>query len=83
VNWCIENKIQAKCKRDLNNRRHNLQLTREIVKNCESRHSFLMNRIATPWNNLPAKIVNAYTVNCFKNALDKHLEHINWKTKTY
>ena len=48
VNWCIENKIQAKCKKDLNNRRHNLQLTREIVQKCESRHSFLMNRIATP-----------------------------------
>ena len=83
VNWCTENKIQGNCKKDLNSRRHNLQLTRELVQNCESRHFFLMNRIATPWNNLPVKIVNAKSVNCFKNALDKHLEHINWKTHTY
>ena len=83
VNWCTENKIQGNWKKDLNSRRHNLQLTRELVQNCESRHFFLMNRIATPWNNLPIKIVNSKSVNCFKNALDKHLEHINWGTKTY
>ena len=35
VNWCIENTIQGKCKKDLNNRRHNLILTRELVQNCE------------------------------------------------
>ena len=57
-------------------------MTRELVQNCESRHFFLMNRTATFWNNLPVKIVNAKSVYCFKNALDKHLEHINWKTHT-
>ena len=41
-----------------------------------------MNRTATFWNNLPVKIVNAKSVYCFKDALDKHLEHINWKTHT-
>ena len=72
----------GKCKKVLSNRRHNLQLTRELVQNCESHHYFLMNRTATFWNNLPVKIVNAKSVNCSNHALDKHLEHINWKTHT-
>ena len=64
-------------------RRHNLQLRREKALNCEARHYFLLNRIATPWNNLPPEIAMSNSVNKFKNLLDNHLEKINWRTQVY
>ena len=53
-----------------NLRRHKYQMKRELVKNCPARYYFLMNRVAPAWNSLPESIVNAKTINEFKNKLD-------------
>ena len=45
--------------------RINKQLTR-----VAARANFLSNRIVDHWNELPAEIVNAKTLNQFKNKLD-------------
>ena len=83
VNWCPENKILSRFGNNISTRRHNLQLTREIIKGCEPRFNFLLNRIATPWNNLPHNIVFAPSVNSFKNRIDIYLKQVNWETYTY
>lgn len=49
------------------------KLRREIVKNCNQRHNFFINRIVNNWNNLPDDVIDAMDVNDFKNRLDKHL----------
>ena len=46
------------------------KVQRRATKTIESRHLSYENRIAK-------------SVNCFKSALDKYLEHINWRTHTY
>jgi hypothetical protein len=51
------------------------QLRREIVKNCDPRHYFFNTRVANQWNALPSEIVNAASVNEFKNKLDKMIEN--------
>ena len=46
-------------------RPHNQKIERENHKIDSLRHSFLTNRIATNWNNLPKKVVESISVNAF------------------
>ena len=46
------------------------QLRREVVKNNQ-RHNFSTNQVANPWKKLPDTVVEASSVNSFKNRLDK------------
>ena len=50
------------------------QLRGETVKNCAQRENFLVNRVVNIWNSLPDEVVEANSVNKFKNMLDKFLE---------
>jgi len=52
---------------------HRRLLVREVVKNCNTRHNFFTNRVVNPWNSLPDEIVEAKSVNSFKNKLDKFM----------
>ena len=38
-----------------------------------------MNRIVNTWNNLPYSVVNAKSINEFKNLIDKHFYDIQFK----
>ena len=63
---------------DINNqsvtRNHGFKVRRE--KNTKTvRSRFFGNRVANIWNALPASIVNAPSINAFKNRLDEH-----WKS---
>ena len=46
------------------------QLRREIVTN-KQRHNFYTNGVVNTWNSLPDDVIEAKTVNDFKNKLDK------------
>ena len=65
-NFNINSSLQGK-----NLRRHKFQMNRELVKNCQARYYFLMNRVAPIWNSLPNYVVNAKTINEFENKLDE------------
>ena len=45
------------------------RLTRQFTK-VEARNQFLLNRIVSNWNKLPASIIESNSVNQFKNRLD-------------
>ena len=51
-------------------RGHKLTITREIDAKDSCRSMFFTNRVQTSWNNLPAEIVYAPSVNSFKNKID-------------
>ena len=51
-------------------RGHNLKLKKRFC-NTTVRHSFFSFRVVDTWNKLPPKVVNAPTLNSFKNRLDK------------
>lgn len=51
-------------------RGHHMKYEREYVPNYEPRHYFLLNRIASAWNYLPPHVVNAPSVEAFKERLD-------------
>jgi hypothetical protein len=59
------------------NRGHNLQLEKRRVTSSTRLHSFA-HRTITPWNSLPAAVVDAPSLNSFKSRLDKH-----WKNLMY
>ena len=82
VNWSDKNKILRpnQCR---TGRRHNFQLSREYTRGNEPRTNFLLNRMATPWNNLPKETALAPSVNSFKSRLDSHLGRIRGKTRIY
>ena len=44
------------------------------MKSCAQRQNFLINRVVNVWNSLPDEVVEAGSVNNFKNMLDKFLE---------
>jgi hypothetical protein len=46
------------------------QHRREIVKNCNQRHNFFVNRVVYDWNSLPDKTISATTTANFKKLLD-------------
>ena len=52
-------------------RGHNYKLYKSHAK-CQSRINFFANRTVNLWNSLPENIVNADSVNSFKNALDSY-----------
>jgi len=52
---------------------HRGLLVRDLVKNCNIRNNFFPNRVVNPWNSLPDEIVEAKSVNSFKNKLDKFM----------
>ena len=45
----------------------------ENVNNCLQRKRFFTNRVTEVWNKLPDSVVEAPTVNSFKERLDVHL----------
>ena len=55
--------------RNTNTRGHNLKLEHKTI-NTSLYHHFFTNRVITPWNSLPPQVVNATSVNAFKNQLD-------------
>jgi hypothetical protein len=57
-----------------NLRGHKLRIEKELVKNCEQRKQFLLNRVQNAWNNLPNNFVQAPSVNSFKAKLDKRFQ---------
>ena len=61
---------------------HRGHLRREIIKNCDQRHYFFNNRIASAWNELPNEIISATNVNSFKNQLDVYLSSKRPKVAT-
>ena len=59
-----------------NTRAHKFKLLKKRV-NTTQFLNFFTNRIVNPWNKLPPEIVNAGSVNSFKNCLDKYYkEHL-------
>ena len=47
----------------------------KLRSRLEIRRNFYSQRIVNAWNKLPSFVVDAETVNCFKNKLDSH-----WKS---
>ena len=43
----------------------------KIFINSKIKKHFLSNRIANLWNSMPEKVVNSFSINNFKNNLDK------------
>ena len=60
-----------------NLRGHKLRIEKELVKNCEQRKQFLLNRVQDAWNNLPNNFVQAPSVNSFKAKLDERFKANN------
>ena len=60
-------------------RGHNFKVKKHHVK-TNSFHNFFTNRIVNPWNNLPSEIVNAATMNTFKNKVDSYYKSIIFTT---
>ena len=58
-------------------RGHNIRAERQIVRNCSQRHDFFSNRGVPDWNSLPQSVIEAKTVNAFKNALDTYFSETN------
>ena len=82
VNWCDGNNI-LRPEQNKTGRRHPFQLSRERTSGNEPRTHFLLNRMATPWNNLPKDIALAHSVNSFKSKLDLHLKKAGRNTHIY
>ena len=59
-------------------RGHNFKIIKQRV-NKSKYASFFSNRVVNSWNNLPSYIVNAKTINEFKNSFDKHHKDIMYK----
>ena len=55
--------------KNTNTRGHNLKLDLRQT-NTNLYHHFFTNRVIIPWNSLPPEVVNATSVNAFKNRLD-------------
>ena len=58
-------------------RGHNFKIKKFLAKKDVRRHRFAQ-RIINSWNNLPPGVVNADSVNAFKNRLDEH-----WASRKY
>jgi tetrahydromethanopterin S-methyltransferase subunit G len=51
-------------------RGHSLKLTKKR-SNGDTRKHFFSQRVINSWNGLPQEVIDADTINCFKNRLDK------------
>jgi hypothetical protein len=60
----------TKSRNDHNLRGHDLKLFKPRANTTVRQHSFSQ-RIIDDWNRLPSNIIEATSVNCFKNRLDK------------
>ena len=54
-----------------------------FIKMNEPRTHYILNRMATPWNNLPKDIALAHSVNSFKSTLDLYLNKVGSNTHIY
>ena len=59
-------------------RGHNLKILKKQV-NKSKYSNFFTNRVVNNWNKLPTHIVNAKSINEFKNSIDKHYKDIQFK----
>ena len=82
VNWCDKNKI-LRPNQIPDGQRHLFQFSRERKTGREPRKNFLLNRMATPWNNLPKEIALERSVNSFKSKLDLYLGNLSRNTHIY
>ena len=62
-----------KTSQNITGRSHSFLLSLERTSRNEPRTHFLLNRIVTPWNNLPKNIALTPSVNSFKRQLDLYL----------
>ena len=60
-------------------RGHPYKITKTTSRSSAHAH-FFANRIINNWNSLPNNVVNAETINSFKNRLDKHWSEYQYKT---
>ena len=60
-------------------RGHCLKLKKNFCK-TNVRKNFFVERMTESWNRLPAEIVNAPSVNCFKGRFDRHWEGHQYDT---
>ena len=51
-------------------RGHNLKLVKKRCNGEQQKH-FFSQRVVNSWNGLPQAVVDADSINCFKNRLDK------------
>ena len=63
-------------------RGHNYKIIKQSI-NKSQYSNFFTNRVVNPWNKLPFGIVNAKSINEFKNKVDKHFAHILYQTNIY
>ena len=66
----LENK---KCR----TRGHSLKLKKTRATK-EVRSNYFAVRVVNLWNSLPEEVIDAPTLNCFKNRLDKHWKHLTY-----
>ena len=59
-------------------RGHSLKILKQRVNKTKFA-SFFSNRVVNNWNKLPAFIVNAKTINEFKNSFDEYKKKIKYK----
>ena len=59
-------------------RGHNHKIIKQITNKTKFAN-FFTNRVVNTWNKLPNYIVNAKTINEFKNLFDKHNDKIQYK----
>ena len=59
-------------------RGHNFKILKQRANKSKYSH-FFTNRVVNRWNKLPSMIVNATSINNFKNQLDKHYKNIMYK----
>ena len=59
-------------------RGHNFKISKQST-NKTKYANFFTNRVVNVWNKLPSYIVNAKSINEFKNSFDKHNSHLQFK----
>ena len=59
-------------------RGHNFKISKQSTNKTKFAN-FFTNRVVNVWNKLPSYIVNAKTINEFKNSFDKHNSHLQFK----
>ena len=69
-------------KNDNRLRGHNFKITK-IQTNKQQYTQYFSNRVVNNWNSLPAYVVNAESINNFKNLFDKFNERIMYKTNIF
>ena len=63
-------------------RGHRYKITKFYFNKVQYKH-FFTNRVTNHWNNLPSHIVEADSLNSFKNKIDEHFKDIMYKTDLF